>query len=200
MTRFFLIRHGSTDAVGHTLAGRTPGVHLDVIGARQSDWLVARLAGTTIAGIYSSPLERTMETAEPLAAHVGVPVQVREGLNEIDFGEWTGRSFHDLEARPHWRQFNRVRSTTRIPGGEHFAEVQARVVAELERIGAAHPESSVAIVSHADTIRTALAYCAGVPIDLFLRLEISPASISVISVTENGPGILCINQTESLPG
>lgn len=200
MTRFVFIRHASTSAIGRTLVARAPGVHLDPVGARQTEWIVARLAGVTLAGIYSSPLERALETARPLAADLGLTVQVRDGLNEIDAGEWTGRSFHELEEQPRWRRYNRVRSTTRIPGGEHVLEVQARVVAELERIGEAHPEASVAIVSHADVIRAALAYFAAVPIDLYLRLEISPASLSVVSLTDDGPRILCVNQTAMVPG
>lgn len=198
MTSLLLIRHGSTGAVDHRLAGRAPGVHLDETGARQARALAARLAELPIAAVLSSPMERALETAAPIAERLGLEVQRRPALDEIDFGEWTGRTFAELAALPRWRRFNSARSLTRIPGGEHFAEVQARIAGELERICATHPGAIVAAVSHADVIRAALAYLAPVPIDLLLRFEISPASVSAVRLSEDGPRIACLNHTDSL--
>lgn len=199
MTRLLLIRHGSTQAVGHQLTGRTAGVHLDDVGKLQAQRLAARLADLRLSAVCSSPIERAVETAQPMAQRQGLQLQIRPGLTELDFGDWTGLSFEELDPVARWRQFNSVRSCTRIPGGEHIAEVQARVVRELESIRADHAQGTVAIVSHADVIRTALAYYAAVPIDLFLRLEISIASVTIVNLTDDGPTIVCVNHTESLP-
>jgi probable phosphomutase (TIGR03848 family) len=199
VTTIFLIRHGQTSAVGHRLTGRMRGVPLDDEGVRQAHRLVRRLAGVDLAAVYSSPMERTRQTAAPLAARLGLEVAVRDGLNEIDFGAWTGRSWDELAHLPGWRQFNAVRSCTRVPGGEHICEVQARVIGALERVANDHPDQSVAVVTHADVIRAALAYFSGVAIDLFLRLDISPASVSTVVLTADGPRIACINYAESLP-
>jgi len=119
---------------------------------------------------------------------------VCEAVNEIEFGEWTGMSFAELEPLPEWRRFNTLRSSTPIPGGELMLDVQARIVDRMECLRRMHPDSVVAVVSHADVIRAAIAHFAGIPLDLFHRLEISPASLSILSLDEYGPRILGLNQ------
>lgn len=199
MTTFLLIRHATCPPVGRALAGRAPGVHLDEAGRGQAARLAERLAAVPVAALYSSPLERARETAAPLAARLGLPVCDAPGAMEIDFGEWTGRTLDELACDPRWGPFNAFRGGTRIPGGELLIEAQARIVAELERLRARHPEAVVAVVSHADVIRAALCHYAGIPLDLMLRIEIACASVSVVEVTPHGARILRLNDGEAMP-
>lgn len=201
MTTFFLIRHGACDPVGKSLAGWMPGVHLNDTGRAQATRLAARLAHVPFDAICSSPLERARETAEPLADQRGLGVQVVEAFGEMRFGEWTGSTLSALAPQPLWRRFNTLRSIARAPGGETMLEVQARVLGELERLCELHADGVCAVFSHGDVIRATVAHYAGVPLDLFHRIEISPASVSVIRVREWGPEILHVNDTAELwPG
>lgn len=199
MTTFLLIRHGRTAWIGRALAGRTPGVGLDEAGKEQARQLPSALAGTPIAAIYSSPLLRAVETAEPLAAARNLPIHESPRLAEVDFGEWTGRTMEELDRDPAWRQFNAMRSSTRIPGGERMLEVQARMVDELEALRSRHPGETVAVFSHQDAIKAVLAHYAGIPLDLFHRFEISPASVSVLRLADWGPQIVAVNGAGLLP-
>jgi probable phosphoglycerate mutase len=196
MTTFLLIRHGETDELGKALSGRRPGVRLNAPGRRQAEQLAARLAGEGLAAVYSGPLERVQETARPLAERLGLEVQTAPELDEIDLGEWSGQSFEALAGRDDWRLFNAVRSCTRAPCGELMLEVQARAVAFLQRLCGERPGAAVAVVSHSDVIKAVLAYYLGVPLDLAQRLEISPASVSVLALAEEGPRVLCVNSVE----
>jgi probable phosphoglycerate mutase len=195
MTVFLLIRHALTDAVGTAVSGWLPGVHLNAAGRQQAARLAERLAPARIDAIYSSPLERAMETAGEIARRRGLPVLPCEAAGEVRAGDWTGRSFNELEGLPGWRRFNALRSLGRIPGGELMLETQLRIVRELECLRERHPDAHVAVVSHGDVIKAAVAYLAGIPLDLFQRLEISPASLSVVSIDEHMPRILRLNDT-----
>ena len=161
-----------------------------------------RLEPIALDGIYSSPLERALETARPIGLTKGLKIQPAEAWNEIDFGEWTGRPLADLDPIPEWRRFNILRSSSTIPGGENMAEVLGRVLRELDRLRALHPAPTarVAVVSHGDVLRTLVAYTLGAPLDLFQRLEISPASISILDITDQGPRLLLLNSTDGWPG
>jgi probable phosphomutase (TIGR03848 family) len=196
MTTFLLIRHGETDELGKALSGRRPGVGLNAAGRRQAEQLAARLAGDGIAAVYSGPLERVRETARPLAERLSLEVRAASELDEIDLGEWSGQSFEALARRDDWRRFNAVRSCTRAPGGELMLEAQARAVALLQRLCGERPGAAVAAVSHADVIKAVLAYYLGLPLDLAQRLEVSPASVSVLALEEWGPRVLCVNSVE----
>jgi probable phosphoglycerate mutase len=200
MTTLLLIRHALCDPVGHSIAGRTPGVHLNAAGRIEADALAARLSNLEISAIYSSPLERALETAAPIAARSGLQVVPAPGLLEIDFGDWTGKPLAELDQRPEWRCFNSSRSTTRIPGGEEMAEVLARTLTEVARIRTAHPGPAalVALVSHGDVLRTLLTHFLGIPLDFVHRLEVSPASVSVVAL-EDGPRLLLLNSTAGWP-
>jgi probable phosphoglycerate mutase len=143
--------------------------------------------------IYSSPLERALETAEPIARAMKLEVRKSDALNEIDFGEWSGKTFEQLDSDERWRHFNSCRSTASVPGGESFLEVQNRVLKEIDRLAHEHREARVAIVSHADPIKAVIGYFAATPIDLIQRFEISPCSVSVITLDEEGPRISRIN-------
>jgi probable phosphoglycerate mutase len=196
MTTFLLIRHAETDDLGQALSGRRSGVGLNAAGRRQAEQLAARLAGEGIAAVYSGPLERVRETARPLAERLGLEVREAPELDEIDLGEWSGQSFEALNCRDDWRRFNSVRSCTRAPGGELMLEVQARGVGFLQRLCGERPGAAVAVVSHADVIKAVLAYYLGLPLDLAQRLEVSPASVSVLALEEGGPRVLCVNSVE----
>jgi probable phosphomutase (TIGR03848 family) len=193
VTTFLLIRHGSTALVGNTLAGRLPGLHLDAAGRKQAQELALRLEKREIAAIYSSPLERARETAEPLAGRLGQQIRIHEAFNEIDFGSWQGKHVADLEGDAHWSRFNALRSITHAPEGELMLEAQSRVVHALEELRQIHPEETVAVVSHADVIKSALLLYFGAPLDSHLRLDISPASVSVLELSEWGPRITAVN-------
>jgi len=198
MTRLIFIRHAATDCVPSRLPGRDENVHLSAAGKVQGQRLALSLKQLGIGKIYSSPQPRARETAEFLAKLSGETVTIAPQLDEIDYGEWTGQSFDDLRGIAQWRDFNSLRSCTRIPGGELMIEVQARVLALMEILSWRHPAMTVALVSHADVIRGALAHCLGMPLDLVLRLEVSPASISIVAMQQYGPRVLCINNTEEI--
>jgi broad specificity phosphatase PhoE len=198
MTTFFLIRHASCAGLGETLWGRTPGVCLNERGKLQAERLVERLRGIALEAIYSSPLERAMRTAETIARAMNREVNENPAFNEIDFGDWSGKSFDDLSRDERWRRFNESRSTNRIPGGESFLEVQTRVVTELEQLSAKHGDARVGIVSHADVIKAAVAYFAATPLDLLHRIEISPCSVSVITLDNGNATLLTINNVYEL--
>ncbi len=199
MTKFVLIRHATTDMVGKALAGRWEGVSLNQAGYEQAEELANRLTGLVIHAIYSSPLQRTMETAEPLSKRYGLATIMDGHFLEVDFGEWTGRSIEELRNDPTFKHFNSFRSCTRIPGGELMAEAQARMIAGLEILRAKHTGETVAIVGHSDLIKATLAYYAGIHLDMFQRLEISPASVSIVEVYADSVRILVVNDTGSIP-
>jgi probable phosphomutase (TIGR03848 family) len=198
LTTVLLIRHALTDDTDRRLSSRRPGLHLNDVGKRQAESLAQRLSVVPLAAIYASPLERTVETAEPLAAMQGLSIELRDTLTEVDFGEWTGAWMEELEQRPEWREHKLHRSSSRPPGGETMLEVQGRVVAELERIEARHPHETVAVVSHGDVIRAALLHCLSMPVDLHARLEVSPASVSILVLADEGPRLRRLNDTGTL--
>jgi broad specificity phosphatase PhoE len=197
MTTFLLIRHALCDPVGKAIAGRAAGIHLNRIGKDQANRLTVRLEDVTISAVYSSPLERALETAGPFASRKTLPVQVAQGLNEIDFGDWTGRTLAELDQLPEWRAFNSFRSGIRIPGGEMMMEVLARATGEIERLQAAHPAPTdvVALVSHGDVLRGIVCHALGIPPDLLQRIELSPASVSVLVREGTGNRVLLLNST-----
>jgi probable phosphomutase (TIGR03848 family) len=199
MTTFLLIRHGDNDYLSHTLVGWTPGIHLNARGRAQAERLAERLSRSGVSAIYSSPLERTRETAEPLARRFGIEVCISEALGEIRTGEWTGRTFEELQQDARWRRFNAFRGGARIPGGETMIEVQHRMAAAVEETRRKHPEETVALVSHGDPIRAILCLCLGMPLDLLYRIEIEPASVSVIKLGDDWAQVTRVNATEELP-
>ena len=184
MTRLLLIRHGMTDAVGRTLAGRQRGIHLNDAGRVQAAAAADALAAVSLAAVLSSPLERAMETASAVAGPHRLRVEVAEELNEFDTGAWTGAAFADLDWMREWQRFNDARSLAAAPGGESMIDVQRRVVAYLLGLRPRFPEHIVAAVSHGDVIRAALVYFLGMPIDLFARLDVAPGRISVVDLQD----------------
>ncbi len=199
MTFFLLIRHAMCAEVGRKFAGRMPDVHLNEEGRAQALRLAERLRDVRLDGVASSPLERARETALPLAQGRGLAVTVSERLTEIDTGEWTGCEFRNLSGLKRWESFNVFRSCIRPPGGELMLEAQVRIIAELELLRERYCDGNIAVVSHGDVIKSAIAHYAGVPLDLFRRIEISPCSVSIVSLDDSGPTLLRINDNGSLP-
>lgn len=195
MTTFLLIRHGAHVLGGETIAGRTPGVCLSPLGRDQAAAMAERVARAPVRAIYTSPVERAIETAQVLSERVRVAVNVAPDFAEVDFGAWAGRPIADLRQDERWQWWNRFRSGARTPGGESMLEVQSRVVGLLLRLCEDHAEDSVALVGHADPIRCALAYFMGIAVDLMLRIEVSLASVSVVRVGRGGPWVLSVNST-----
>src|SRR5688572_6091290 len=138
MTKFFLIRHGSNDFLGKGIAGRKEGVSLNEEGRCQAERLAEKLARGTVHHIFSSPMQRCRETAAPLAKKLKLEIQISESLNEVDFGDWTGRPLDDLRKLDTWKQWTSYRSGCQIPNGETILRVQERMVAELHRLTANH--------------------------------------------------------------
>jgi broad specificity phosphatase PhoE len=196
VTTFLLIRHAEHDLLGHTLAGRQPTVHLNPAGKIQADRLPQRLATYKIDTLYSGPLERARETAWPLASSAGLELQIANEFDEIDFGEWTGKSFDALSIDRRWHQWNAWRSAIHPPSGECMLRVQARLVGKLHELHEQIPNGCVAVVSHGDVIKALVAHYAGIPLDLFHRIEISPASVSVLTLNDDGPRIMLVNGTD----
>lgn len=198
MTTFLLIRHGLTDAVGKLMTGHEPGVHLNAEGRDQAAALPGRLHNVALGAIYASPLERTRETAQPIADARGLPVQIEPRFIEVDFGAWTNRQFADLALDAHWQLYNAYRGVTRPPHGEALVDVQRRTVAALLELHERHPDQVVAVVSHADTLRAILLYFLGMPIDFVQRLDLAPARISVLQLGSAAPRVVQVNG-ESVP-
>jgi probable phosphomutase (TIGR03848 family) len=195
MPVILLIRHGENDYVKKArMAGRLPGVHLNDTGKAQAQALADKLASAPIKAIYSSPLERAMETAQPLASALSQEINIRPGLLETDIGEWAGQTLKSLRRLKVWRTVQNAPSLFRFPGGESFAETQHRVCRELEMIcDGLEPKDLVACISHADPIKLAVAYYIGLPLDNFQRLVVSPASVTALHIGEASSHLLNLN-------
>ncbi len=200
ITRVLLIRHATNDWIASgKLPCRTTGVHLNERGRSEAEALAERVAALPVQAIYSSPLERAMETAQIVATRCNLPVQVVEGVQETDCGEWQGQVIEELAKTDLWRTIQLYPSGFRFPGGETFTHIQARMVTAIDELRTAHPGQLIAVFSHADPIKVAVAYFAGIPLDLFQRIAISPASISEFAFTAYGPHLLRINDGAHLP-
>ncbi|MFP4163295.1 MAG: histidine phosphatase family protein [Chitinispirillaceae bacterium] len=195
MARFLLIRHGDCDPVGKYLAGRKERIHLNVNGRRQARHLADSLKNIRMDYLFSSPLERSLETAEFIARAEGKEITIDKAFQEIDYGEWTGCTFEKLSKDELWAQFNRFRSVTRVPGGEMMIEVQKRFVSRMKALHDAHPEAVFGIVSHSDPIKAALCGYAGISLDLMHRLVVNPASVSALGVNDWDAKIEFMNRT-----
>jgi probable phosphomutase (TIGR03848 family) len=195
-TLVLFVRHGQTPTTGKTLPGRAPGLHLSADGIAQAKVAAERIGAVKkVAAIYASPLERTRETAAPIAKALNLKVKANSGLLECDFGTWTGKQLDKLRKLPEWETVQRSPSTFRFPKGESFTEMQNRIVNAVDRICKNHPGQTVVCVSHADPIKAALAHATGTHIDLFQRLVVSPCSVSAVAYTASGPIVLTVNST-----
>jgi len=201
ITVALLVRHGRTPTTGKELPGHAAGLHLGDEGRAQAERAAERIAALKRppVAVYASPLERTRETAAPIARALGLRVRSEHGLVDSDTGDWTGVRLSRVTKKPEWGRVARWPSGFRFPGGESFAEVAARANDTLIRLVAIHPGETFVAVSHADTIKLVVATAAGVPLDLFQRIVISPCSISALAFGGAGPPlVLCVNSTATL--
>src|SRR3954447_5154876 len=196
-TLLFLVRHGQTPTTGTTLPGRANGLHLADKGREQASAVAERLAPlkSKVAAVYASPLERTKETASPIAKQLGLRVRASRGLLECDFGERTGQELKALMKLPEWKQVQRYPSGFRFPGGESFVDMQTRMIDTVARLVDTHRGNVVVAVSHADPIKAVVAHAVGTHLDLFQRIVVSPCSVTAIAYGAESPVVLCVNST-----
>ena len=190
---FHLVRHAAHDNVGGFLAGRTPGIRLGPAGRAQAGRVARRIARETVDAIYASPRERTQETAQAIGTALGLSVETSEALDEIDFGVWSGRTFDALSEDWHWRRWNAARALTRTPNGEAMRDAQRRILDlmdDLVAAGAGH----VVLVTHADPIKSALAYYLGLPLGNLAAFDIAPGSLSTIERGDWNARVLLMNE------
>lgn len=197
-TRLVLVRHAVTAHTGPLLSGRMAGVDLSDHGRAQAAATADRLAALPVAAVYASPIERTTQTAESIAARHGLEVRPLPGVIEADYGEWTGGRIAELAKTDEWKVVQVAPSRARFPGGETIREMQARTVAALDDVVAAHPQETVVVVSHADPIKSAIAHYTGMHLDLFQRVHVSPASVTVFDFHQFGVMLLKCNDTGGL--
>jgi probable phosphoglycerate mutase len=198
MTAFHLLRHGEHVLRGRVLAGRTPGVGLSARGRLEIAAVADRLAEEQIDALYSSPLQRTRETSEILSARLELPVEYRDDLLELDFGEWTGLTFDAVRTDERWQLWGTCRSIATVPGGESMRQVQERAVKTLLQLRQAHRDGKVLIVSHGDVIRAALLFALGMPLDFYSRIEVGLASLNTIHIDNSGIRVIAVNERPRL--
>jgi len=196
--QLLLIRHGENEYTRTgKLAGWTPEVHLNEAGRKQAQAIAERLAKAPLTAIYSSPLERARETAQPLADAKQLPVQICDDVGEVRYGLWTGRSLKVLARTKLWKTVLHRPSAMRFPEGETLRHTQARAVNALEEILTTHarPKQVVAVFSHGDVIKLLIAHYLGLPLDLFQRLAVNTASITVFRFGAGAPTLVKLNDT-----
>jgi broad specificity phosphatase PhoE len=204
MLRILLIRHGMTELIGRVLYGRMPGVHLSAEGQAQARTLARSvLSRYELSEVVSSPMERAVETARPIAEACSLEITIDEAFNEIDFGAWIGKAFGELQGDEQWKSYCRVRTTTRPPGGESMMDVQSRAWKGITRIAERHFEensATVAIVTHGDVVRAVLTLVLGMSVDHIQRLEAAPASVSELVLWGADVQVRTVNETFSATG
>ncbi len=197
MPLLLLIRHGENELVKTgKLAGRIPGVHLNERGQKQAQALGEALAQVPIRAIYSSPLERALETAEPIASSHKLQILQEPDLMDTHVGKWEGKSVKALRLTKVWKIVQQSPSRFRFPDGESFVEAQTRLANVLERIVATHkkPGDIIAVVFHADPIKLVVSHFLGMPLDHFQRLSCDTGSVSALYVGETGANLIKLNQ------
>jgi probable phosphomutase (TIGR03848 family) len=188
------VRHGQTSTTGTTLPGRAAGLHLSEAGQTQAHTAAGRIAALPrVDAVYASPLERTRETAAPIAKARKLRVRTERGLIECDFGDWTGKRLKDLMKKPEWGVIQRYPSGFRFPNGESFTDMQSRMVDTVNRLAKEHRGGTIVCVSHADPIKAVVAAAVGTHLDLFQRIVISPCSVTTVVYGTGGPMVLAVN-------
>jgi broad specificity phosphatase PhoE len=190
-----LIRHAAHSHLGQILSGRTPDITLSTEGRGQASALADRLQRMPLDAIHASPVQRAQETAQALAErHPGLTVQTMPALNELDFGDWSGRAFVELAGDPRWATWNESRSSAVAPNGESMAEAQQRAWAHVEATALAAPGATIAMVSHCDIIRALVARVLGLSLDHYGRFDVDPASCTRLAVGDWGAKVLSLNE------
>jgi len=206
-TLIIFVRHGKTPTTGTKLPGRAPNLHLSDEGKSQAEMIAKEIEkssssflGKGVSAIYASPMERTQETARPIAKALNLRVRTLKGLNECDFGDWTGRRLRDLSKLKSWSTVQKKPSSFRFPNGESFTEMQNRMLRTVDKIRERHPGETIVCVSHADPIKAILASAVGTPLDLFQRILVGPCSASVVLYTKERPLVLTLNSNGNFNG
>ena len=206
-TLIIFVRHGKTPTTGTKLPGRAPNLHLSDEGKSQAEMIAKEIEkssssflGKGVSAIYASPMERTQETARPIAKALNLRVRTLKGLNECDFGDWTGRRLRDLSKLKSWSTVQKKPSSFRFPNGESFTEMQNRMLRTVDKIRERHPGETIVCVSHADPIKAILASAVGTPLDLFQRIMVGPCSASVVLYTKERPLVLTLNSNGNFNG
>jgi broad specificity phosphatase PhoE len=198
-TLVHLLRHGAYAEIGQTLVGRTPGIFLNQEGREQAKVLAAALSGRALRALIATPLQRTQETAAPLAALLGLTVRIEEDLTDLDFGDWTMLPFGEIEKDSRWHDFNRFRSRAPIPGGESMIGVQRRAVKAILRLTAEFAGEEIAVFSHGDVIRTVIMHFLGMSLDRIHEIEILPGARCTLAVGSAAAAVLAINLPPNAP-
>lgn len=193
-TTILLIRHAAHVELGQILTGRRRDVSLSREGLEQAEIIADLLGVEPITAVYSSPRERAFYTSRTVAEQHELKAEVVDGLDEVDFGDWSGRRFDELEGDPLWDAWNAERGTAKPPGGESMAEAVDRAVSALEEVAAGHRDQMIAAVSHCDIIRGVIAHYLGLPLDNMLRFDVDPASVSRVAVGNWGARVMTINE------
>ena len=206
-TLIIFVRHGKTPTTGTKLPGRAPNLHLSNEGKSQAETVAKEIEnssssflGSKVSAVYASPMERTQETAKPIAKTLNLRLRTLQGLNECDFGDWTGRRLRDLSKLKSWSIIQKQPSSFRFPNGESFTEMQNRMQKTVDKILERHPGETVVCVSHADPIKAILASAVGTPLDLFQRIVVGPCSASVVLYTKERPLVLTLNSNGNFNG
>ncbi len=206
-TLIIFVRHGKTPTTGTKLPGRAPNLHLSNEGESQAETVAKEIEnssssflGSKVSAVYASPMERTQETAKPIAKTLNLRLRTLQGLNECDFGDWTGRRLRDLSKLKSWSIIQKQPSSFRFPNGESFTEMQNRMQKTVDKILERHPGETVVCVSHADPIKAILASAVGTPLDLFQRIVVGPCSTSVVLYTKERPLVLTLNSNGNFNG
>ena len=197
-TRLVLVRHAVTAQTGPLLSGRTPGIDLSEKGVGQAEATAQRLAKIPVAAVYASPIERTTQTAQQIAAHHSLEVLLLPGVVEADYGDWTGGKIAELAKTDEWKVVQVAPSRARFPNGESITEMQSRMVATLDDLVSRHPYETIVVVSHADPIKSAIAHYSGMHLDLFQRVHVSPASVTIFDFHTYGVMMVKCNDTGGL--
>jgi broad specificity phosphatase PhoE len=194
MPTLLLIRHGENDFLAkNRLPGRIPGIHLNSRGRAQAGELARTLSRLPIKAIYSSPLERAIETAEPLAKSLGLGIQLHPDLTDIDVGDWAGGSWKALSHTKRWKVLRETPSQFQFPGGETYIQAHERVVHALDAIASAHADELIAVFFHADPIKLAVAHYISLSLDNFQRLTAHTGSVTILKMDVSANKLLALN-------
>ena len=200
MATVLLIRHGRTSAnAAGVLAGWSPGVFLDEVGTAQVRELAGQVSELDLKAIVSSPLDRTLETSQELSNAISatgkeISIRIDERIGECRYGDWTGKTLSELSENELWPAVQAHPASVRFPGGESLLEMQHRAVSCIRDLNAEFGSSSTyAVVSHGDVINAILADALGMHLDHFQRIQVSPASVSVVRYTPARPFVAAVN-------
>jgi probable phosphoglycerate mutase len=198
-TVLHLIRHGAYAQLGQMIVGRSPGISLNQQGREQAEAIAAVLSARPLRAVIATPLQRTQETAAPLAARLGLTIRIEEDLTDLDYGEWTMLPFAELDKDPRWQDFNRFRSRAVIPGGERMVELQRRAVGAVLRLVAEFGGKELAVFSHGDVIKAVIMHFLGMSLDRIHEIEISPAARCTLAADPAAAAVLAINLPPDAP-